>query len=145
MNQLGKQFMSELDINNFVEQVADNIDTAETPVLNRKRGPAPKNRNPRITGKVRESYETQTTLGVTVPGNMSGLLGNYIRNGARDLGLSVQLSFTFEGNDGSEVTTIKSQEVPKDSRQVLLRFQGRDKQRRRASVSESDSDELESS
>lgn len=124
--------MAPLDLDNIVE----NIEPTEKPVLRRNKPKGVKGRDPRITEKVKQSFEDDCTLGVVVPGNMSGVLSRYIRNGAADLGISVLLTFTFEGNDGSEVTTTKNQEVPKDDRQVLLRFQGRNKQRSRQGSTE---------
>lgn len=132
--------MPELDLDNIVE----NIEPVEKPVLRRRRAPSTKNRDERITAKVKQSFEDDCTLGVVVPGNMSGLLSTYILNGARDLGISVRLTFTFEGNDGIEVTTTKKTEVPKDDRQVLLRFHGRNKQRAGSSSQAGDLDYMES-
>lgn len=130
--------MSELDIDAFV----DNMDVVEKPVLRRNRSSKPKT-DPRVTAKVEKSYKEDCTLGVVVPGNVSRLLANFITNGARELGISVQLTYTFEGNDGEEKITTKGTEVPKDDRQVLLRFQGRDKVRSGFAVRQSEGDSME--
>lgn len=126
--------MSESDFDSIVSRFAENIEVVP-PAETKKRGPQPKNRDPKITASVKQSYDTQQTLGVVVPGAMSRLLAAYVANGAKDLGISVRLTYTFLDDTGEEVTTTRNEEVPKDNRDVLLRFQGRDKQRTRQTVS----------